>query len=134
MTESASFWDISDRIMLIVSNPCSRWLLVNILIRKLKSVSTELFFFFFCIFLFHQKLVISIDITRKLPVSFKNFKNFIITILGEFMCNTKSFTTAILVFFFLLLSFPLVFLDELPEVLLMNCYPESVRIGSHLFD
>ena len=72
------------------------------------------------------------DITSKLPVSFKNFKNFIITILGEFMCNTKSFAIAVLVFFFLLLSFPLAFFDQLPEVLLMNYYPESVRIGSHL--
>ena len=134
MIESASFWDISDRIMLIVSNPSRRWLLITILIRKLKSVSTELFFFFFCLFLFHQKLVISMYIAGKLPVSFKNFKNFVITILGEFMCNTKSFAIAILVFFFLLLSFPLAFLDQLPEVLLMNYYPESMRIGSHLFD
>ena len=58
--------------------------------------------YFFAYFSFDQKLVISLDITSKLPVSFKNFKHVIITILGEFICNAKIFAIAILVFFFLL--------------------------------
>ena len=57
---------------------------------------------FFAYFSFDQKLVISLDITSTLPVSFKNFKHVIITILEEFICNAKTFAIAILVFFFLL--------------------------------
>ena len=117
--------------MLIVSNPCSRYLLIYILIQKLKSGSTALFFF--ACFPFDQKLVISLDITSKLPVSFKNLKIVIINILLEFMCNAESFAIAFLVFFFLLLSFPLAFLDQLPKVILMNYYPGSVRTRADLF-
>ena len=76
--------------------------------------------------------MISLGITSKLPVSLKNFENVIITILVEFVCNAKSFAIAVLVFF-LLLFFPLAFLEELPKVLLINCYPGSVRPGSDLF-
>ena len=73
------------------------------------------------------------DITSKLPASFKNFKNNIITILVVFMCNTKSVAIVVLVFFFLLLSFPLAFLDQLPKVLSMNYYSGSFRTRSDLF-
>ena len=57
--------------------------------------------------------MISLDVTSKLPASFKNVKNVIITILVEFMCKAKSFAIAVLVFFHLLFSFPLAFLDQL---------------------
>ena len=39
----------------------------------------------FAYFSFDQKLVISLDVTSKLPVSFENFKNAIITILVAFV-------------------------------------------------
>ena len=54
--------------------------------------------YFFACFSFDQKPVISLDIISKLPVSLKNFENFI-TILVEFVCNAKSFAIAALFFF-----------------------------------
>ena len=95
---SALFRDISGRIMLMVSKPCSWQHLINILIQKLQSDSIVLFYL--NVFLLDQKLVMSLDITSKLPASFKYFKNVIVTIFAGFPCNTKSFAIAVLVLFF----------------------------------
>ena len=80
--------------------------------------------YFFAYVSFDQKIVISLRITSKLPASLKIFEN-VITILVNFVCNEKSFAIVLLVFFFSL--------DKLPKVLLMNCYPGSVRPRSDLF-
>ena len=75
--------------------------------------------------------MISLGITSKLPVSLKNFENVIITILGEFVCDAKSFAIAVLVFF-LLLFFPLAFFGETAKSSVNELLPRKreTKIGS----